>query len=411
MGNIIWTDQQEQLIKEATNWFYNSDEQVYQYSGKAGTGKSEVMHAIIESIGLNPSEYQAMTYTGAAALVMRRKGFGGAKTIHSSIYEPVYDKEKHRIIRFQWKPLDANVKLICIDEASMVGERIKADLLKQGRKILCCGDLNQLPPVKDKSAFLNPETDKIFYLTKIMRQKEGSAIVQIADKLLNGGYIPPGNYGNTVLVMTQSDLWTNLYDVVKHYGIIICGKNVTRDKLNLHIRTKIYGYEAPLPLKGEKLICRQNDWNQEVDGINLVNGLYGTASSTPTITTFNDDAFKMDFTPEFMVDGFKDLICDYLYFRAGYTERRRMKEMFTEQRKMQKFEFAYAITTHVSQGSQFRTGVYMEEYLPGTRNKLNYTGITRFSDKCIYVIPDRARQRRFWYNYTGPTLIDVPKLK
>ena len=219
----------------------------------------------------------------------------------------------------------------------------------------------------------------------------------------------PGNYGNTVLVIQKKDLWNNIYDIVKYYGIIICGKNVTRDEINDYVREKIYGYVSPLPLKGEKLICRQNDWNQEVDGINLVNGLYGTASSTPTISVYEDDAFQMDFMPEFMDTPFLNLMCDYKYFRADYHERRRIKEDFKEPRHLQKFEYAYAITTHVSQGSQFRTGVYMEEYLPRAGNKLNYTGITRFSDKCIYVLPDRVR--KMWYNFAGPYMIDVVNKK
>ena len=409
MSNIIWTDEQEELIKRAKEWFYNKDSvQTFQYSGRAGTGKSEVMHAIIEAIGLKAHEYATMAYTGAAALVMRRKGFVNARTIHSSIYEPLYDSKNRFIRKFQWKRLDGEIKLICIDEASMVGERIKEDLLKQGRKILCCGYLNQLPPVKDRSAFLNEEKDDIFYLTKIMRQAEGSPIVQISNKVLNGTSIMPGNYGDTVLVITRKDFWENIYDIIKHYGIVICGKNITRDSINEYARTQIYHYDSPMPHKGEKLICRQNDWNMEVDGINLVNGLYGSASSTPSIFSYKDLSFKMDFTAEFMNQPFEGLICDYEYFIADYHRRREIKELYEGTHNLQKFEYAYAITTHVSQGSQFRTGTYMEEYLPNSGNKLNYTGITRFSDKCIYVLPER--RRRMWYTFNGMDMIPVPKV-
>ena len=374
------------------------------------------MHAIIEAIGLKETEYVAMTYTGAAALVMRRKGFTSAKTIHSSMYEPVFEyyrdfetNKKKRIKKFIWKPLDPSIKLICIDEASMVGERIKKDILRQGRKVLCCGDLNQLPPVKDIPAFLNKEKDDIFYLTKIMRQEEGSPIVQIADRVLHGQAVMPGNYGNIVLAITRKDFWDNIYDIIKHYGIVICGKNVTRDSINEYVRNKIYQYDSPMPHRGEKLICRQNDWHIDVDGINLVNGLYGTATSTPTICSFADMSFKMDFTAEFMTQPFTDLMCDYEYFISDYNTRRKMKEEYTSTSgRLQKFEYAYAITTHVSQGSQFSTGVYMEEYLPNSGTKLNYTGITRFSDKCIYVLPER--QRKMWYMFNGLDMIPVPKV-
>ena len=58
--------------------------------------------------------------------------------------------------------------------------------------------------------------------------------------------------------------------------------------------------------------------------------------------------------------------------------------------KGEKFEFAYAITTHLSQGAQYPSGIYIQEYLgDDIQNKLNYVGATRFSDYLIYVIPNR----------------------
>ena len=52
----------------------------------------------------------------------------------------------------------------------------------------------------------------------------------------------------------------------------------------------------------------------------------------------------------------------------------------------ERFEFAYSITTHISQGSQFNNGIYVEEAFPmKVQRQLNYTGITRFSDSMIYV--------------------------
>jgi ATP-dependent exoDNAse (exonuclease V) alpha subunit len=61
----------------------------------------------------------------------------------------------------------------------------------------------------------------------------------------------------------------------------------------------------------------------------------------------------------------------------------------------EKFEFGYAITTHLSQGSQYFNGIYLQEYFGGgydINKRLNYTGITRFRHKCIYVIPSLGIQ-------------------
>ena len=56
--------------------------------------------------------------------------------------------------------------------------------------------------------------------------------------------------------------------------------------------------------------------------------------------------------------------------------------------KLEMFEFGYASTTHISQGSQYFTGIYLEEHLHrDIQRNLNYTGITRFRNACIYVLP------------------------
>ena len=86
---IELTDEQQNIIKAAVYWFYNSSEQVFEYSGPAGAGKSVVMHAIIDALELDEWEYAAMAYTGSATTVMKINGFVNAKTIHSSLYKPI----------------------------------------------------------------------------------------------------------------------------------------------------------------------------------------------------------------------------------------------------------------------------------------------------------------------------------
>ena len=48
-------------------------------------------------------------------------------------------------------------------------------------------------------------------------------------------------------------------------------------------------------------------------------------------------------------------------------------------------QYAYALTTHLSQGGEYPTGIYYEEYLRSDiQNQLNYTGITRFKQYLVY---------------------------
>ena len=399
---IQLTDEQINLIKTAIKWYRSADsEQVFQYSAPAGAGKSTVMHAIIDGIGLEDTEVAPMAYTGAAAIVMRINGFSNACTIHSWLYtlqeSSILDestnkyKRKHRFVYKGISP--AMYRLICIDEASMVPNHMLQDILRSGIKVLVCGDLNQLPPVNDNPAFLY--SGEVHYLTKIMRQAEGSAIVELSRKLLAGVDLDPGDYGE-VKVITRSEFAENIENIITSTDVVICGLNNTRDYLNNTIRTNILGKHGNLPKLGEKIICRKNNWTIDVDGINLANGLCGNVKSNPDISNYNKGGtFTIDFTPDLFPNiTFTGIKCDYDYLMADSKTRREMKTFNSPlyRPEGEKFEFGYCITTHLSQGSQYKRGVYLQEFMHGGKevnSHLNYTGITRFREYCVFIIPDR----------------------
>ena len=402
---IELTDEQQNIIKAAVYWFYNSSEQVFEYSGPAGAGKSVVMHAIIDALELDEWEYAAMAYTGSATTVMKINGFVNAKTIHSSLYkpievndvDPITGKERKKL-RYIYTGLNNDiVRLICIDEGSMVPYHMGYDIFRTGIKILVCGDLNQLPPVKDKELFLT-DSSKVHFLTKIMRQAQYSAIVEFSQRILYGENIEPGEY-NDLIVLPRNIFEQYENQIIPKYRIIICGLNKTRDYYNYHIRKDILRKNAILPELGERIICRKNNWDIELDGVNLTNGLSGTVANMPGINTFNRKGlFKLDFIPDlFPTITFRDIECDYPYFIADNKTRQCMKEFGNPlyRPEGEKFEFGYAITTHLSQGSQYFDGIYLQEYFGGGADmcrRLNYTGITRFRQKCIFVIPTPAIQ-------------------
>ena len=75
------------VVEEAVKWYYNSHEQVFQYDGPPGSGKSVVLMEIIKRLGLDiMNEIAPMSFIGSASLVMRLKGLLSAKTIHSWLY-------------------------------------------------------------------------------------------------------------------------------------------------------------------------------------------------------------------------------------------------------------------------------------------------------------------------------------
>lgn len=344
-----------------------------------------------------------MAYTGAASIVLRTKGLSNAKTIHSWLYKVIrvpditkrdtYTNSYKMTIKFVTKPLPRSVKLIVIDEASMVPMSLKPELLKRGIKIICCGDLNQLPPVEDHPAFLYD--GNVFRLTQIMRQKENSGIVYIANQILNNKPLQLGTYDNVDII--ESKDMTD--DMLKDNEIILCGFNNTRDKYNSRMRT-INGIDPKkkMPEHGEKLICRKNNWNLEVDGINLANGLNGYVSSFPSMHSIKDRgaSFVIDFTPLMFDMSFKNLKCSYVYFNSSRYEKDAIKHQYTSPYsrrapiKGNLLELGYAVTVHLSQGSQYTNGIYIAENMGnGIKKNLDYTAVTRFKNHCIIVLPSK----------------------
>lgn len=392
-------EQQEYILNQAVNWWKFGSNQIFQYTGEAGTGKTFLLFEIIKAIGLSFDSIAFMAYTGQAAIVMRNAGMSTAKTIHSTLYEPiqdyvldenneyVLDPYFHKpIMEIKFIPRDLEgVKLFVIDEASMVPEYLAKEINSRNIRIIAIGDLDQLPPVGGNPGYLND--GNIYRLTDIMRQNEKSPILYLAHRALNGQTIEIGTYGNCRVI--YEDELTD--EEIISADIILCGKNSTREMVNNNFRRNILKTNSTTPLVGEKMICRKNNWFIASDGINLVNGLSGIVTKSPGVEGFDGKTYTIDFQPLMCGGLFQDLKCDYKYLISDLHKRDFLKKSkFSVGEKM---EYAYAITTHLSQGSQYNNGIYIEEYLNAMINRnLWYTGVSRFKQSITYV----KRRRKFY---------------
>ena len=385
---------QQQIIHDAAvNWFFNQPETLFEISGMAGTGKSVLLYEIVKSLNLKAYEYYPMAYTGAASLVMRKKGFPRAQTIHSTLYEIVeyYDKDnvdlrfnlpKKKIMFRKRLFLPKEIKLLVVDEAYMVPEDMAKDILSFGIKTIVVGDSHQLPPVNGNPFFL--VSNDTYHLTEIMRQAENDPILYIADRADKGLPIHSGYYSPSVLVIDESEFVPQMIGLAE---VMICGTNKTRDSLNSYVRNLV-GYTGILPYMGERLICRHNNWDISNGDFPLVNGLAGTLISTPQgLDEKNKNIFKINFLADNSSMPFLSLDVNYKYFTGNTAIRNQMRDMYSNSWiQGEFFEYAYALTTHLSQGSEYNHGIYFEEFLrPQVQRQLNYTAITRFKSSLIYV--------------------------
>lgn len=400
--SIRLTRRQRNIVDDATRFIHNSSSgQVFEYGGYAGTGKSVVMNAIADECGIPRHRIAPMSYIGQAAIVMRTKGLLNAKTIHSWLFTPVEKEvldEKGNVqmdpyfnipkteTQFTADKILDNIDVIFVDEGYSVPIELKPALLKTGKKIIVSGDPGQLPPPKSDPAFLT-DTDNYYILDEILRQGPGSSIVHLADRARKGLPIHYGYYGNS-FVIDQEELNDAL---LGNALVTICFTNKTRDYINNRVRHDIYHINSKLPVVGERMVCRKNNWNIEVDNINLANGLLGEVTDSQGVYGFNGKQYTISFKPYMTNQQFENLKCDYEYLTAPVDK----KNLFKNNRfnTAEKFEFAYAITCHMAQGGQFSNGIYIEEYGREIQNNLNYTGITRFQNNFIYV---KRKKKKFY---------------
>jgi len=394
---------QKRILAEAITWWKNRPYQTFEISGPPGSGKTFIVNMIIDMLGIDRTRIAPMAYTGSAAINMRTKGMKNAQTIFSWLYDfeekpildvngvpiidPVFNKIKYRM-KFIPKDSLFGIDLIIVDESGMVPEDMRQVIDSMGIPVIAMGDIDQLPPIAGKSGYLN-NVNNIHYLTEIMRQAEGNTIITFSQLAIQGKDIPYGHYRN-VDVIYDDELTDQM---IANAKVIICGRNVTRDSFIKHIRHDMLHYDSDLPLRGERLVCRKNNWNIESGGINLTNGLLGSCISSPDMSVFNtiDKTFKMDFKPDLNSNVFTDIDIDYRYLNGDKTVRESI--MSTRFSKGNKFEYGYAITTHMAQGAEYDHGIYIEEYLNKDINRnLHYVGITRFRKHCIYV----KRRRRYY---------------
>lgn len=390
-ATIDLTKMQTDAVEAITTWYKKSSEQCFFLAGYAGTGKSTLVQYVIKQLGIRLNKVAFACYTGKAALVLTQKAAGKYKahTIHRTIYHlEVAPNGKTEFVLKEKEELQ-HIKLIVIDEASMVDGEIMRDLKSFGIKILFIGDQGQLPPVSQKgneeflAMFNNPD----FCLTEIHRQAEGNPIIHLSMLARKKQHINYGWYGqnNEVLVMNRSD-WNRLKE--KCYSTadqIICGYNRTRHSLNQDIR-KHLGFTEDLPQTGDKLICIKNNWNKNIKDVSLVNGMTGyvheITGSKKDDTYITRDSMNIKFRPDFTEQTFDDVNLVNDHFLGNKYEL-----LPHEYGVYDSFDFGYAITCHKSQGSQWDKVVVINEVLNHEdHHRWLYTAITRSSERLVLVI-------------------------
>jgi exodeoxyribonuclease-5 len=431
---------QRAAFEELRDFIYDKgDDSVYVLKGWAGTGKTycvsflvryalEVIHPTHNwyKIGVTgPTNKSVRVIKKTSGLRNNRVTF---QTIHKllGLTEKITNDGKQEFVnQGDFKPQINSVKLLIIDEVSMLNDDLFHEVLKYRDKIkiICMGDPAQIPPVgrPDCIPFREELADgyriKTLNLKQIMRQKEGNAIIDssviirkdlYSDKIAldNKTKINENGEGIEFLNLNLPDTRRGFSEKLKEYFVtdffvkdseyakIIAWRNKTVATMNGIIRKAIYGDESETAkiLVGEKLIANNPVIEDNTVILNTNDEFtverYTIKTENPRfMVSDHPDAEPMEVTLKYYetevsyLDDDDDLVKVWISILhedsedefkkvANIMKLRAIQKKGKDKswviyynflRRYADVNYAYAITAHKSQGSTYNTTFVLED--------------------------------------------------
>jgi exodeoxyribonuclease-5 len=330
-------------------------------AGYAGTGKSHLLTRLTEAL----PDWTPTAFTGKACHVLRQRGVA-ARTVHSLIYrlvEIVPDPKKPKVKRLVFELRDTprgDPGGFLIDESSMIGRELFADLAGYGLPIIAIGDNGQLPPVRDNDAGLLQRPD---YVLEELHRNAGP-IAFFAEHLRQGG-LPHTFSGQGDAVQLVSPRAAPEVDQV------LCGFNNTRVSLNRAARERL-GRVDDRPVAGDRVICLKNSRSW---------GLFNGSQAEVLEVDPAADAFDLRCD-----DGRvrRDVPFDPTVFNVAKPDTNHAPGAALA------FDFAWAVTTHKAQGSEWSTVRVVEQHCPYWQpERWSYTAASRAKSKLYWTVGAR----------------------
>ena len=375
---------------------YATGEKYTVISGYAGSGKSTLVRFIIEALGVDENDVCYCAFTGKAAEVLRKKGNKNACTLHKLLYESI-PKPDGGFFRKPKPQLDYSI--IVVDEVSMAPKTLIDLLFSHNVYVICLGDPGQLPPI-DKNEDNHLLDHPHVFLDEIMRQAQESEIIQLTMKIRNN---EPIDYydGKEVKIIPYSQLNTG---VLQWADQVLTATNAKRQAINNQMR-QLLNY-PDYPVDGDKMICLRNYWEDfSNNGDPLINGTIGILQNSfqtwrqiprfiksdikkfdvlmgdLAVPDMNDVYSMTEMDRQMIISGIK--CCDWkLSYQLG-----KLRPTYGEI-VPKEFTYAYAITCHKAQGSEWNKVLVLEESFPFDKKEhiqWLYTACTRASEKLVLI--------------------------
>ena len=407
-------------------FLYDGDPRsVFLLKGYAGTGKTSLVSALIQTLPQLRVETLLLAPTGRAAKVLANYSGRPAYTIHKKIYLTVTDAGGAvRTVRAINKH---SYTLFIVDEASMIGleptmsrNSLLEDLIDyvyDGNhcRLMLIGDTAQLPPVGQSES---PALDERYLsaafglnviaseLTEVVRQQEQSGILANATALreqiagLCGGeeaqlplFVPNGT---DVIRLSGEELMETLYreydDFALEQVVMVCRSNKRANLFNQGVRNSVLFREEEVNAGDYLMVVKNNYfWLDEESSIGFIaNGdivevlsvrntqeLYGFrfADATLRFVDYPDEeprdcklllstlySESPSLTAEESERFYNTVMEDYADLPRKADRLREMRQ--NPYYNALQVKFSYALTCHKTQGGQWRTVIVDQGFLP-----------------------------------------------
>jgi len=352
--------------------------------GYAGTGKTTMIRSIREEF---PKEtiFHYMSFTGKAA--MRIKQTLGDKYFYnypadmcSTIHQAIYRVRRDAAGRFYGFDFDSSKtyqNVIIVDEASMVPQSIYNDLMRKNVPIIFIGDHGQLPPITPRGEDpFNLMQDPMFKLNTIHRNADGIKHFATDIRLGNDELTSNKSYDN---VQKYPHKKLDLSDHDPKKDIILVGGNYTRVGINQRIKRDLGFNQVVEP--GLKVIALRNNWRCAPAIFN------GQIFTIKDVIAQEEEKYVLD-----LVDDTGEIYENVDVAKYAFNKARpyapKSKILTTRDGKPRyipytPFDYAYAITCHKSQGSEWDKVIVVNESQMFNRDGVDdsvrwlYTAVTR----------------------------------
>ncbi len=426
---------QQKLAKKQILNFLKGEDKFFLLKGGAGTGKTHTVGALIAHLQAEDERLwiAASAPTNKAVKVLRNttNKWGTHNIDYGTIYQFLgltldYDDEGDRVLVEGKRSTINKYELVVIDESSMISSRLW-ELLNEvvnrheDTKFLLIGDNAQLNPVNEMESPIFSQVKNVAELNEVMRTNLENPVMDIiqsarekvfnpnhryplqssyTNDLMNGVWVL--NRGKWLAQMVrafQSPKYKNNPDYVR----AIAWRNKTVNYLNQYIREAIYEDVSKPYLPGERLMATDTIFDP-IDGEEILlsnsdefevlkanksvseDGYYiwrlkvadeeGTTYHLQVIDQSSQQQFRNDLRK----------LAQEAHIKKASRQKKPWEKYWKYKNRYAQVNYAYAMTSHKSQGSTF-TNVFVAQNDIGKNQNL----VERY--RSLYVSYSRCSSR------------------